>query len=82
MTIKFEPLQKSPSGATAPSSEASLGMFGTENSVDRSKKDFYVISVKAIGGKVVAVVCWCKMLDEEFMNRYILNFAASLRERK
>jgi hypothetical protein len=80
--ITLKPLDKTPTGAALPKSEASLGIFQSTHSQDRGAKRFIAISVLKIGDKLVATVAWCRDRDAEDLGPYVLDLAASLRERK
>lgn len=80
--IKLVPLSKSPSGALVPGSAAAVGVYRSTNSEDKTQSFYYVISALKVEDKVVAAVGWCTEKDAEYMDRFILKFVASLRERK
>jgi hypothetical protein len=80
--ITFKPLDKAPSGAATPKSDASIGIYQSIHSLDRTAKKLFIMSALKIGDKVVAVVVWGLDRDAEYMEQYMLKFAASLRERK
>ena len=73
---------KLPPGATIPKSEASVDVFELENSADRKGKRFYAIAAMNIGDKVIGAVSWCPDREADFIGPMMLNFVASLRERK
>jgi hypothetical protein len=80
--ITLEPMKKSPSGTELPRSDAQVGIYQLTNSDQPRDKQFCAISAMNIGDKLVFAVSWCRDLDSEYLEPIMLNFVASLHERK
>jgi hypothetical protein len=73
---------KLPAGFQMPKSEASVGVFKSTISIDNKDKKFFAISALNIGDKLVGAVSWCPDKEADGVGPMMLNFVASLRERK
>ncbi len=77
--VTLDPAGKTISGVAVP---ANVGIYRTTTSVSREAKKFYAVSAMPLGDKLIVALAWCREKDADIFEPYLINLAASLRERR
>ncbi|MCE9531585.1 MAG: zinc-ribbon domain-containing protein [Planctomycetes bacterium] len=74
----FEPQEKPPFGTALPKSEG-MAVYWVTNTTDPKVKSFYVISTIKSGDRLIAAVAWCKHINAELLEPYLIHLVGTLK---
>ncbi len=81
VTISLEEVEKSPSETALPSEGTPIARFLVKNSIDKSQRNYVVVSALPVDNKIVVLMLDCTWADAEVMEPFMIHFAETLQRK-